>query len=189
MPEDCNGKFLVALNVKPEPEAPCLKTCSQRGSKGSTGIQWYPARTWQNCSEVISSVGLNPAAACCLNLVTWKRLQIQARLQRLAAVWIQGDKSLYSSSSKTFRFQPVHIYFWNVSVFAENALRSLLEALTSPPYAPMQHLEREQALAKQFAEILHFTLSFDELKVKGVILFNYSPQRLTFTVLKNQYLP
>lgn len=49
--------------------------------------------------------------------------------------------------------------------FAENALRSLLEALTSPPYAPMQHLEREQALAKQFAEILHFTLSFDELKV------------------------
>lgn len=50
---------------------------------------------------------------------------------------------------------------------AENALRSLLEALTSPPYAPMQHLEREQALAKQFAEILHFTLSFDELKVRG----------------------
>lgn len=49
---------------------------------------------------------------------------------------------------------------------AENALRSLLEALTSPPYAPMQHLEREQALAKQFAEILHFTLSFDELKVR-----------------------
>lgn len=52
-------------------------------------------------------------------------------------------------------------------VHAENALRSLLEALTSPPYAPMQHLEREQALAKQFAEILHFTLSFDELKVRG----------------------
>lgn len=50
-------------------------------------------------------------------------------------------------------------------IFPENALRSLLEALTSPPYAPMQHLEREQALAKQFAEILHFTLSFDELKV------------------------
>ncbi|XP_008940204.1 PREDICTED: protein FAM49A-like, partial [Merops nubicus] len=46
-----------------------------------------------------------------------------------------------------------------------NALRSLLEALTSPPYAPTQHLEREQALAKQFAEILHFTLSFDELKL------------------------
>lgn len=50
----------------------------------------------------------------------------------------------------------------------ENALRSLLEALTCPPYPPTQHLEREQALAKQFAEILHFTLSFDELKVSPV---------------------
>ncbi|XP_041096684.1 CYFIP-related Rac1 interactor A-like isoform X2 [Polyodon spathula] len=54
--------------------------------------------------------------------------------------------------------------FYEFSLRLENALRSLLEALTSPPYAPMQHLEREQALAKQFAEILHFTLSFDELK-------------------------
>lgn len=74
-------------------------------------------------------------------------------------------------------------------MFAENALRSLLEALTSPPYAPMQHLEREQALAKQFAEILHFTLSFDELKVKGAILGLITGLRLTFTVLKNQYIP
>lgn len=74
-------------------------------------------------------------------------------------------------------------------MFAENALRSLLEALTSPPYAPMQHLEREQALAKQFAEILHFTLSFDELKVKGDILGLITALRLTFTVLKNQYIP
>lgn len=63
-------------------------------------------------------------------------------------------------------------------VFVENALRSLLEALTSPPYAPMQHLEREQALAKQFAEILHFTLSFDELKVRCIVfVFNYSPSK------------
>lgn len=76
------------------------------------------------------------------------------------------------------QFLASHIF---MCVFAENALRSLLEALTSPPYAPMQHLEREQALAKQFAEILHFTLSFDELKVK--FKSDYSPQRLTFTVL------
>ena len=68
-----------------------------------------------------------------------------------------------------------------VCVFAENALRSLLEALTSPPYAPMQHLEREQALAKQFAEILHFTLSFDELKVTSES--DCSPHRLTVTAL------
>uniref|UniRef100_A0A8D0L2S3 CYRIA/CYRIB Rac1 binding domain-containing protein n=1 Tax=Sphenodon punctatus TaxID=8508 RepID=A0A8D0L2S3_SPHPU len=56
--------------------------------------------------------------------------------------------------------------------FPENALRSLLEALTSPPYAPTQHLEREQALAKQFAEILHFTLSFDELKMTNPAIQN-----------------
>ncbi|CAH2222174.1 Hypothetical predicted protein [Pelobates cultripes] len=58
--------------------------------------------------------------------------------------------------------------FYEFSLRLENALHSLLEALTSPPYAPTQHLEREQALAKQFAEILHFTLSFDELKNKSL---------------------
>uniref|UniRef100_A0A8C5JFD2 CYRIA/CYRIB Rac1 binding domain-containing protein n=1 Tax=Junco hyemalis TaxID=40217 RepID=A0A8C5JFD2_JUNHY len=58
------------------------------------------------------------------------------------------------------------------AVSPENALRSLLEALTSPPYAPTQHLEREQALAKQFAEILHFTLSFDELKMTNPAIQN-----------------
>lgn len=64
----------------------------------------------------------------------------------------------------------------SVSLYTENALRSLLEALTSPPYAPMQHLEREQALAKQFAEILHFTLSFDELKVNRHTLSRDTPE-------------
>lgn len=49
---------------------------------------------------------------------------------------------------------------------AEAALHSLLRALTNETYSDAtQHLEREQALAKQFAEILHFTLRFDELKV------------------------
>lgn len=52
-------------------------------------------------------------------------------------------------------------------VTAEAGLRGLLGALTSTPYSPTQHLEREQALAKQFAEILHFTLRFDELKVRA----------------------
>lgn len=48
----------------------------------------------------------------------------------------------------------------------EAALHSLLRALTNETYSDAtQHLEREQALAKQFAEILHFTLRFDELKV------------------------
>lgn len=67
----------------------------------------------------------------------------------------------------------LHTYILNGPIFdlifllfhAEAALQSLLLSLTSPPLTPTQHLEREQALAKQFAEILHFTLRFDELKV------------------------
>lgn len=62
--------------------------------------------------------------------------------------------------------QNVHFYITIfLSPHIEAALRGLLGALTSTPYSPTQHLEREQALAKQFAEILHFTLRFDELKV------------------------
>ncbi|MBN3294403.1 FA49A protein, partial [Polypterus senegalus] len=55
--------------------------------------------------------------------------------------------------------------FYEFSLRLEKALQSLLESLTCPPYTPTQHLEKEQALAKQFAEILHFTLRFDELKL------------------------
>ncbi|CAB1343153.1 unnamed protein product [Coregonus sp. 'balchen'] len=55
--------------------------------------------------------------------------------------------------------------FYGFSLRLEKALQSLLESLTCPPYTPTQHLEKEQALAKQFAEILHFTLRFDELKL------------------------
>lgn len=59
----------------------------------------------------------------------------------------------------------------DISLFlSEAALHSLLGALTSETYDdPTQHLEREQALAKQFAEILHFTLRFDELKVRFLL--------------------
>ncbi|XP_061668644.1 CYFIP-related Rac1 interactor A isoform X1 [Syngnathoides biaculeatus] len=56
--------------------------------------------------------------------------------------------------------------FYCFSLRLEEALQSLLESLTCPPYTPTQHLEKEQALAKQFAEILHFTLRFDELKMR-----------------------
>uniref|UniRef100_A0A8C7L017 Family with sequence similarity 49 member Bb n=2 Tax=Oncorhynchus TaxID=8016 RepID=A0A8C7L017_ONCKI len=58
--------------------------------------------------------------------------------------------------------------FYQFSQRLEAALHSLLGPLTSETYDdPTQHLEREQALAKQFAEILHFTLRFDELKAEG----------------------
>ncbi|XP_026155693.1 protein FAM49A isoform X1 [Mastacembelus armatus] len=78
-----------------------------------------------------------------------------------------------------------------LNMSTKNALRSLLEALTSPPYAPMQHLEREQALAKQFAEILHFTLSFDELKMTNPAIqndFSYYRRTISRNRLNNQQL-
>uniref|UniRef100_A0A3Q3C0U1 Family with sequence similarity 49 member A n=1 Tax=Haplochromis burtoni TaxID=8153 RepID=A0A3Q3C0U1_HAPBU len=62
--------------------------------------------------------------------------------------------------------------FYSFSLKLEKALQSLLESLTCPPLTPTQHLEREQALAKQFAEILHFTLRFDELKMRNPAIQN-----------------
>lgn len=58
--------------------------------------------------------------------------------------------------------------FYSVCVSSEEVLQGLLSELTySLNTAPLAStaLERKQALAKQFAEILHFTLLFDELKV------------------------
>lgn len=42
----------------------------------------------------------------------------------------------------------------------------ILAELCGPDRSPTQHLETQQALVKQFAEILEFTLKFDELKVR-----------------------
>ena len=43
---------------------------------------------------------------------------------------------------------------------------NLLELLCSNEMTPKQHLETQQASFKQFAEILDFTLKFDDLKVQ-----------------------
>ena len=43
----------------------------------------------------------------------------------------------------------------------------ILAELCGPEMTPTAHLENQQALVKQFAEILEFTLKFDELKVSG----------------------
>ena len=56
-----------------------------------------------------------------------------------------------------------------VILSAEKCIQDLLRALTCQPLSPLQHLETKQALAKQFAEILHFTLKFDDLKVSRVV--------------------
>ncbi|NXC22119.1 FA49A protein, partial [Corythaeola cristata] len=75
--------------------------------------------------------------------------------------------------------------------YSEKALQSLLESLTCPPYTPTQHLEREQALAKEFAEILHFTLRFDELKMRNPAIqndFSYYRRTISRNRINNMHL-
>lgn len=47
----------------------------------------------------------------------------------------------------------------------EKLVPKILRELCSGPMTPTQHLENQQALVKQFAEILEFTLKFDEYKM------------------------
>jgi len=61
-------------------------------------------------------------------------------------------------------------------VGAETTVPNLLSVLCSTDMPPRQHLETQQALFKQFAEIIDFTLKFDDLKVTApvasLVLFN-----------------
>ncbi|NXS47003.1 FA49A protein, partial [Balaeniceps rex] len=81
--------------------------------------------------------------------------------------------------------------FYEFSLRLEKALQSLLESLTCPPYTPTQHLEREQALAKEFAEILHFTLRFDELKMRNPAIqndFSYYRRTISRNRINNMHV-
>lgn len=62
--------------------------------------------------------------------------------------------------------------FYEYSTELEAVLPQLLHALCSGEETPLEHLERQQALAKQFAEILHFTLKFDDLKMTNPSIQN-----------------
>lgn len=48
----------------------------------------------------------------------------------------------------------------------------LLEALCSNSMTPHDHLSTQQALVKQFAELLDFVLTFDELKMSNPAISN-----------------
>lgn len=62
--------------------------------------------------------------------------------------------------------------FFEFSHNLEKCLQELLRALTSDDQSPLQHLETKQALAKQFAEILQYTLKFDDLKMNNPAIQN-----------------
>lgn len=49
--------------------------------------------------------------------------------------------------------------------FSDDVVPKILYKLCSGVMSPTQHLETQQALVKQLAEILEFVLKFDEHKV------------------------
>lgn len=55
------------------------------------------------------------------------------------------------------------------SIELERIVPKLLGQLVGGRLNPTQHLETQQALVKQLAEILEFVLKFDEYKVNNVI--------------------
>ncbi|XP_073997567.1 CYFIP-related Rac1 interactor B [Rhodnius prolixus] len=62
--------------------------------------------------------------------------------------------------------------FYLFSIQLERIVPKLLGELCSGAMSPAQHLEQQQALVKQFAEILEFVLKFDEYKMKTPAIQN-----------------
>lgn len=58
------------------------------------------------------------------------------------------------------------------SLELERIVPKLLDKLVGGRLNPTQHLETQQALVKQLAEILEFVLKFDEYKVSGFSVNN-----------------
>ncbi|XP_038057553.1 CYFIP-related Rac1 interactor B-like [Patiria miniata] len=78
--------------------------------------------------------------------------------------------------------------YFEYSQKIEKALRPLLQELcTDVDMKPAEHLDSHQALAKQFAKILHFTLKFDDLKMTNPSIQNdFSYYRRTLSRIKMQ---
>lgn len=73
--------------------------------------------------------------------------------------------------------------------FPEKVVPKILGELCSGNLSPTQHLETQQALVKQLAEILEFVLKFDEHKMKTPAIqndFSYYRRTLTRASLARQ---
>lgn len=78
--------------------------------------------------------------------------------------------------------------FYEYATELEAVLPQLLNALCSGNITPVEHLEQQQALAKQFADILHFTLKFDDSKMTNPSIqndFSYYRRTLSRRKLSN----
>uniref|UniRef100_A0A8C0ANK8 CYRIA/CYRIB Rac1 binding domain-containing protein n=1 Tax=Buteo japonicus TaxID=224669 RepID=A0A8C0ANK8_9AVES len=106
--------------------------------------------------------------------LTWANRERKARLSDLPG-WHGADGAIQNPGDLRLQeraWSAVCPLVAKLKRFYEFSLRLGEHPESPPPYAPTQHLEREQALAKQFAEILHFTLSFDELKMTNPAIQN-----------------
>lgn len=75
--------------------------------------------------------------------------------------------------------------FYEFSLKLEMVVPKILWDLCSGPLSPMQHLDKQQALVKQFAEILQFVLNFDDLKMTNPAIQNdFSYYRRTVSRLR-----
>jgi hypothetical protein len=75
--------------------------------------------------------------------------------------------------------------YYEFSLALEATVPNVLNVLCSNDMTPRQHLESQQALFKQFAEILDFTLKFDDLKMTNPAIQNdFSYYRRTLSRMK-----
>ncbi|UYV77888.1 FAM49B [Cordylochernes scorpioides] len=80
-------------------------------------------------------------------------------------------------------FKLKHFYMFSQEI--ADVVPRLLWQLCSGPMTPTQHLETQQALVKQFAEILDFVLRFDDLKMTNPAIQNdFSYYRRTVSRLR-----
>lgn len=70
-------------------------------------------------------------------------------------------------------------HFYEHSIEIERIVPKLLSHLVGGRLNPTQHLETQQALVKQLAEILEFVLKFDEYKVHSICALHLHIQRKT----------
>lgn len=80
--------------------------------------------------------------------------------------------------------------FYLFSIQLADILQRVLTELCSPSIQPHQHLETQQALVKQLAEILEFSLKFDELKMTTPAIqndFSYYRRTMMRTRLDSSY--
>ncbi|XP_011682815.1 protein FAM49B [Strongylocentrotus purpuratus] len=75
--------------------------------------------------------------------------------------------------------------YYEFSMKLDKVNQELLNALCTGTESPVQQLEQRQALAKQFAQVLHFTLKFDDLKMTNPSIQNdFSYYRRTLSRIK-----